>query len=279
MIERLRDALEFEQVRRRRLHGLGGSFAESGGAISCTAALVANRASRPPLPDQPLDERDQRPDVGLVDDPRSGVDVQPGELVDLRQACLENRQVALQPLLLVEDQVGPAALDRVDRGGRQVEPGDSDVVRALVRRLQIRLAVGGQPRVGDASLTSGCEADVRGEGRDARSRVGVRLSVDLDVVDLQPGLLQSVDRSLRAHPRRLGRTQTIAVALLQVQLGDGRLAEQDAGVVEVLSDVAEAGRLVRVEERRQLGVRLVTMMPLDSAWSPTASGRRHRDAP
>src|SRR5262249_18445322 len=40
VVERLRDALELEQVRRRRLHGLCGSFAESGGAPFCAAALV-----------------------------------------------------------------------------------------------------------------------------------------------------------------------------------------------------------------------------------------------
>src|SRR4029079_6425021 len=103
VVERLRDLPELEEGRRRRLHGRFPEFRRGRRRNSCTAALLANPASGLRLPDQPLDEGDERRDVALVDDSRSWVDVEPGELVDLRQAGLEDRQVPLEPLLLVED--------------------------------------------------------------------------------------------------------------------------------------------------------------------------------
>ena len=129
---------------------------------------------------------------------------------------------------------------------------------SLVRRLQVRLRRRGQAAVvGHDQLHVRMRGDVGGEHRHARGGIGVRLAVDLDVVDLQAGLLQCVDRTLRAEAaRRLGQKPPDhrTVALLQVQLADGRGTEQIARVVEVLTDVAEPLRLVRLEQRRQLGV-------------------------
>ena len=65
--------------------------------------------------------------IGRVGEAAAGVDGQAAERIVVRKADLGDGLEALQPLLLVDDQVGVAAPDGVDRRDREVEAGDIDI--------------------------------------------------------------------------------------------------------------------------------------------------------
>ena len=53
--------------------------------------------------------------IGLVDKARARVDVQAGKAVHLGHADLQDGHIALQPFLLIDDEVRPTTLDRRNR--------------------------------------------------------------------------------------------------------------------------------------------------------------------
>src|SRR5450759_3567191 len=124
----------------------------------------AGRAGEPParqtkgkrLADFLGRQRGQEVNIALVGEAAAGVDVQAGEGVLLGQAQLQDRQVALQVRLLVDDQLGPAALDGSDGGRREVEPGVVVLAGLLACGLQVGLG-----SVGKATVIGDDELDVR----------------------------------------------------------------------------------------------------------------------
>ncbi len=73
-----------------------------------------------------------------VDEAAARVDEQAAEAVVVRQAELLDRHEALQPLLLVDDEVDEPVLDTLHGRGRQVEPGHVEVVGRRGRRPPCR---------------------------------------------------------------------------------------------------------------------------------------------
>src|SRR5690606_4964155 len=135
------------------------------------------RCDRPPYgsADLPVGQWRDELDVGPVDERAGGVDVETGEAVDLGQADLQDRQVALQERLLVDDQVEVAALDRVHRGRPEVEAGEVDVVRPQPGRGRVGLRGGGERAVvGDHDRQVRVGGDHAGERGDTGLGVGVR---------------------------------------------------------------------------------------------------------
>ena len=56
-----------------------------------------------------FDQVSQQIDIIRVREARAGIDLQSREGIIVGQADLENREVTLQPLLLIDDQIGPTA--------------------------------------------------------------------------------------------------------------------------------------------------------------------------
>src|SRR5215475_5452351 len=68
-------------------------------------------------------------DVRLVDEGAGGVHVEAGEAELLREADIEDRQIALEEGLLVDDQGLIALLHRLGRVGRHVEAREEHLAR------------------------------------------------------------------------------------------------------------------------------------------------------
>src|SRR5271166_77836 len=106
------------------------TFHKKRGAAGSGASIAP---SEPALPDFFRRERRDGVDVLAVDEGACRVHVETGEAELLGQADVEDRQVALQIRLLVDDQVLVAFLDRLGGVRRHVEPGEQNLPR-LQRR-------------------------------------------------------------------------------------------------------------------------------------------------
>ena len=74
------------------------------------------------LADLLTNQVDQKIDVFCMGKASAGVDVQTGEGKVVGQADLKEGQIALQPLLLVNNQVGPSTADRLNGGSERSKP-------------------------------------------------------------------------------------------------------------------------------------------------------------
>src|SRR3990172_3708806 len=74
----------------------------------------------------------------------ASVDLQTRECVVVGEADLQDRQVSLEPLLLIDHQVSPAAADRFYGGTREVETGSVNIIGAQASTLKEGLLSGGQ---------------------------------------------------------------------------------------------------------------------------------------
>jgi len=78
-------------------------------------------------------------DIVFATKARARIDHQAGKAIILRQADLQNAEIPLQPLLLVDHQLEPAALDRLNGIAGHIETGGVDVTWLLASGFQIGL--------------------------------------------------------------------------------------------------------------------------------------------